>query len=145
MPINMQDQIVADLIDRLSVVADFGELVEEDNVLRIIDSDDGSLPDHLIIIHPAQTEELERAGHGSVRERVTLNITAITRERYATPALRGARLAIKCVLAGTNAGIKIAGVQTAAFNPETPMPAGPGQRWSAHVMPLQITYIQPLK
>ncbi|QJD58194.1 hypothetical protein HG264_04315 [Pseudomonas sp. gcc21] len=145
MPTDMQHQIITDILDRLAAVPDFGALVEEDNVMRIIDADDTSLPDRFIIVQPGITEEIERAGQGSVRERLTLNITPITRTRHAGTALRGARLAIKCALAGVSAGIRISGVQTAAFQPETPMLAGPGQRWSAHVMPLQITYIQPLK
>lgn len=145
MPIDMQDEIINDLIVRLAAIPEWGDLVEEGNVLRIIDAEDVSLPDRFIIIQPGVTEEVERAGQGSVRERWTLNITPITRERHSGPALRSARLGIKAALAGVNAGIRIAGMQTAVFQQETPMPAGAGRRWSAHVMPLQVTYIQPLK
>lgn len=145
MPINMQQVIFEDIAQRLAAIPDWGALVEEDNVLHLIDSDDQTLPDRFIIIQPGITEELERAGQGSVRERWTLTITPITRMRGAASQLRAARLAIKQALAGVNAGIKINGVQTVAFQPETPMLADAGRRWSVQAMPLQITYIQPLK
>lgn len=145
MPINMQQLILDDIANRLKAIPVWGEMVEEDNVLRLIDSDDQTLPDQFIIIQPGITEEVERAGAGSVRERWTLTITPMTRLRTAGKALREARLAIKAVLAGTHAGIKVSGVQHVAFQGETPMLADPGRRWSVHAMPLQITYIQPLK
>lgn len=146
MPItNMQQLILEDIVQRLGAIPVWGELVEEDNVLRLIDSDDQALPDRFIVIQPGITEEVERAGHGSVRERWTLTITPMTRVRGAGSALREARLAIKTVLAGVNAGIKVSGLQQAAFQAETPMLADSGRRWSVQAMPLQITYIQPLK
>ena len=123
----------------------FGALVGEDSVLRVLDSDDETLPDDFIVIQPGHTEEVERAGSGSVRERVTLNITAITRRREFAPALRAARLAGKVALPGVKAGLGIQGVQSAAFQSETPMPPGEGRRWACHVLPLQITYLQSLK
>src|SRR5690606_36073163 len=107
--------------------------------------DDQTLPDRFIVIQPGQTEEVERAGSGSVRERWTLTITPITRVRGAAAALREARLAIKAVLAGVNAGIKVSGLQQTEFMTETPMLADAGRRWSVQAMPLQVTYIQPLK
>ncbi|MCQ4297498.1 hypothetical protein NAU58_18120 [Pseudomonas stutzeri] len=145
MLIDMQSAIVAEVIARLGVVPSFGGLVFEDSVLRILDSDDETLPDDFIVIQPGQTVEVERAGSGSVRERVTLNVTAITRRRGFAPALRAARLAIKVALPGTKAGLTTQGVQTASFQTETPMPPGEGRRWACHVLPLQITYLQPLK
>lgn len=145
MTINMQQLILDDIVNRLKSIPVWGEMVEEDNVLRLIDSDDQALPDRFIVIQPGQTEEAERAGHGSVRERWTLTITPMTRGRAAAATLREARLAIKTVLAGVNAGIKVSGLQHAAFMTETPMLAEAGRRWSVHAMPLQITYIQPLK
>jgi len=145
MPIDMQSAIVAELLARLGAVPSFGALVFEDSVLRVIDSADEALPDDFIVIQPGQTEELERAGSGSVRERVTLNVTAITRRRDFALALRSARLAVKVALSGVKAGLGSQGVQSAAFQPETPMPPGEGRRWACHVLPLQITYLQPLK
>ena len=140
---DLQSEIIAQLLTLLAGVPLFGALVFEDSVLRIIDSSDDSLPDDCIVIQPGQTEELERAGVGSVRERVTLNITAITRRRDFAPALRAARLAIKSALAGRSASLTVANVQSAAFQTETPMPPGEGRRWACHVLPLQVTYIQP--
>lgn len=148
MPIDMQSAIVAEVIARLAAVPSFGDLVFEDSVLRVIDSADDSLPDDLIVMQPGATEELERSSPspGSVRERVTLNLTAITRRRDFAPVLRAARLGIKVALAGQKGGLAQQGVQIVAFaTPETPMPPGEGRRWACHVMPLQITYLQPLK
>lgn len=145
MPINMQQLILDDIVTRLEAIPVWGEMVEEDNVLRLIDSDDQTLPDRFIVIQPGQTEEVERVGSGSVRERWTLTITPITRVRGAAAALREARLAIKSALAGVNAGIKVSGLQQAEFMTETPMLADAGRRWSVQAMPLQVTYIQPLK
>lgn len=145
MPINMQQLILDDIVTRLEAIPVWGELVEEDNVLRLIDTDDQTLPDRFIVIQPGQTEEVERVGSGSVRERWTLTITPITRGRGAAAALREARLAIKTALAGVNAGIKVSGLQQTEFMTETPMLADAGRRWSVQAMPLQVTYIQPLK
>ncbi|TKD46041.1 hypothetical protein [Azotobacter chroococcum] len=145
MSIDLQSAIVAELLARLADVPEFGELVIEDSVLRILDAEDETLPDDLIVVQPGQTEEVERIGQGSVRERVTLNVTLMTRRRQFATALRAARLAVKVALPGAKAGLTVTGVQQAAFQPESPMPPGEGRRWAAHVMPLQITYIQPLK
>src|SRR5687767_6245705 len=98
MPIDLQSAIVAELIARLADVPEFGALVLKDSVLRILDAEDDGLPDDLIVVQPGQTEEVERIGQGSVRERVTLNLTAMTRRRQFAPALRAARLAIKVAL-----------------------------------------------
>lgn len=145
MPIDMQSAIVAELIQRLLAGAAFGSEVVEDSVLRVLDSGDEALPDDFIIIQPGQTEEVERIGPGGVRERVTLNITAITKQRGFAPVLRAARLGIKVALAGTKGGFTTQGVTHVAFLSETPMPPGEGRRWAAHVMPIQVTYQQPLK
>lgn len=145
MPIDMQFVIVSQLIARLEAVDSFGVLVLEDSVLRVLDSADDTLPDDFIIIQPGATEEIERIGPGGVRERMTLNITAITKRRDFAPALRAGRLGIKVALPGTKAGLVTTGIQLASFQAETPMPPGEGRRWAAHVMPLQITYVQPLK
>lgn len=145
MPIDMQSAIVAELMERLARPAVFGGEVFEDSVLRVLDSADEALPDDFIVIQPGQTEEVERIGPGSVRERMTLNMTAITKRRDFAAVLRGARLAIKVALPGSKAGITVPGVQLAEMQTETPMPPGEGRRWAAHVMPIQITYVQPLK
>lgn len=146
MPTDIQSEIIAELIKLLGVVESFGAEVLEDNVLRVIDAEDTSgLRDDFIIVQPGQTEEVERQTGGSVREAVTLNITAITRRRSAGALLRDARLGIKCALPGPKAGLTTQGVQKVAFLPETPMPAGEGRRWACHVMPVQVTYVQPLK
>lgn len=145
MPIDMQSAIVAELITCLAAVDSFGGLVFEDSVLRVIDSDDETLPDDVIVIQPGATEEVERIGPGGVRERMTLNITAITRRRDFAPVLRAARLGIKVALPGSKGGLVAHGIQLVSFQAETPMPPGEGRRWAAHVMPLQVTYVQPLK
>lgn len=145
MPIDMQSAIVAEVIARLAAVPEFGGLVFEDSVLRVLDSDDETLPDDFIVIQPGATEELERIGMGGVRERMTLNVTAITKRRDFAPVLRAGRLGIKVALPGIKAVLVTAGIQLASFQAETPMPPGEGRRWAAHVMPLQITYVQPLK
>lgn len=145
MPIDMQSVIVSELIACLAVVPSFGDLVFEDSVLRVIDSDDETLPEDFIVIQPGATEEVERIGPGSVRERVTLNITAVTRRREFAAPLRAARLGIKVALPGTKAGLAIQGVQLAAFQTETPLPPGEGRRWAAHVLPIHVTYVQTLK
>lgn len=146
MPTDIQSEIIAELIKLLAVVESFGAEVIEDNVLRVIDAEDTSgLRDDFIIIQPGQTEEVERQTGGSVREAVTLNITAITRRRGSGSLLRTARLGIKCALPGPKAGLTTQGVQKVTFLPETPMPAREGQRWACHVMPIQVGYVQPLK
>lgn len=145
MPIDMQSAIVAEVIARLAAVDSFGGRVFEDSVLRVIDSADDTFPDDFIVIQPGTTEEVERQAGGGVRERVILNITCITKRRDFAVHLRAARLGIKVVLPGTKAGLTTQGVQLAAFQTETPMPPGPGRSWACHVLPVQITYVQPLK
>lgn len=144
-PIDMQSAIFAELAALLASVPSFGALVVEDDVLRVIDSDDEGLPDDLIILQPGSTEEFERAASTSVRERLIVNITLMTRRRDYLARLRAGRLAVKVLLAGTKLGLKQQGVQQGAFQPETPMAPRNGRRWAAQVMPVQIPYVQPLK
>lgn len=145
MVIDVQSNLMIELQALLGSVPGFGTSVFEDSVLRVLDSADPEMPDRFIVLQPGATEEIERAGQGSVRERTTVNITLITKERNFAPALRAGRVAVKVALAGTKAGLAERGVQGAVFVTETPMPPGQGRSWAAHVMPLQITYVQPLK
>ncbi|WP_010490769.1 hypothetical protein [Pseudomonas sp. S9] len=147
MPKDIQSEIVAEVIARLAVVDLFGSQVLEESVMRVIDAEDTEgLPDEFIIIQQGGTAEIDRAAGGaSVREQVTLNITAITRQRGFAPLLRAGRIGIKAALPGTKGGLTTTGVQQVAFQPETPMPPAEGRRWACHVMPLLVTYVQPLK
>lgn len=145
-PIDMQSAILAALLDRLATVPTFGAEVIEDSVLRILDADDTGIPDELIVIQPGQTETVEDIGAPSIRERVTFNITLMTRQRRSAALLRAGRLAVKVALQGHSAGLDaVRGVQQVEWQTETPMPAGDGHRWSCQVMPLQVTYVQQLK
>jgi len=146
MPIDLQSALVAALLARLEEVPEFGAKVLEDSVLRLLDAEDETLPDNLIVIQPGQTETLEYVGGSSVRERLTLNITLMTRKHQFAPRLRYGRLSVKVALQGHRAGLDaVRGIQEIKWMSETPMPAGEGRRWSCQVMPLQITYIQQLK
>lgn len=148
MPVDMQSAIVAELIACLSSVPVFGALVFEDGVLRVLDSADESLPDEFIVIQQGPTEELERAAGsgGSAREKVTLSIAPMCRLPDFGRRLRAARLAIKVALQGHKGGLTCQGVQAVSFDtPEAPAPPGSGRRWACHVVPIQITYIQPFK
>lgn len=137
---NVQQHILDELTAILQTVPDFGELVFEDSVMRVIDADDEELPDCFIVIQPGVTDEVERVGKNSLRERTTFNVTLVTRTHAFAPLLRAARLTVKSKLAGRHAGLT--GVQSAQFLSDTPMPPAPGQVLAAHVLPLQITYIQ---
>ena len=142
----MQSAIFAELLAMLASVPEFGAEVSEDDALRVIDAEDDTLPESLIVLQAGTTEEVERPpGPGSVRERVTINITLMTKQRNYGPALRAGRLGVKAALAGQKLGLVQQGVQLAAFQPETPMPPRSGRRWAAQVMPVQISYVQPLK
>lgn len=144
-PIDMQSAILAALRDTLARVPDFGAAVIEDSVPRILDAEDDGLPDELIVVQPGPTETVEYIGGSSIRERVTLNITLLTRRRHFAALLRAGRLAVKVALQGHGAGLAVRGVQQAEWQTETPMPAGDGRRWSCQVIPLQVTYVQQLK
>ena len=144
-PIDMQSAILAALLAKLASVPTFGAEVIEDSVLRILDAEDEGLRDELIVVQPGQTETVEYIGGSTVRERVTLNITLLTRRRQFAALMRAGRLAVKVALQGRFGGLDVSGVQAAELQTETPMPAGDGHRWSCQVMPLQVTYVQQLK
>lgn len=144
-PIDMQSATFAELQTLLASVPEFGAKVIEDDVLRVIDSDDQELPDCLIVLQPGPTEEVERQASNGVRERLIVNITLMTKQRGYLAALRAGRLAVKVQLAGQKLGLKQQGVQQGTFQPETPMAPRNGRRWAAQVMPVQILYVQPLK
>ena len=140
--IDMQTAVLDEVTVRLAAVPEFGGLVFEDSVMRVIDSEDQDLPQNFIIIQPGQTEEVERIGSGSLRERITLNITLVTQQRNFAAPLRAGRLAVKSLFAGRHVSLKAAKGQPASFLTETPMQPEAGRRFAAHVMPLQIGYIQ---
>lgn len=145
-PIDMQSAIIAALLDRLASVPDFGAKVVEDEVLRILDAeDDQGLPNDLIVVQPGQTEEVENPGFGSCTEKVTVNIVLMTRRRNFVPLLRAGRLGVKVALNEYRRWLGVRGVTGFVWQPDTPMPAGEGHRWSCRVMPLQITYTQHFK
>ena len=140
--IDAQTAILDEVISKLAAVPEFGMLVFEDSVMRVIDSEDQELPANFIIIQPGQTEEVERVASGSLRERFTLNITLVTSHRDFAAPLRAGRLAVKALFAGRHVLLAAAKGQPASFLTETPMPPQAGRRFAAHVMPLQITYVQ---
>ena len=144
-PTDVQSAILAALLAKLVSVPGFGAEVVEDSVLGIIDAEDQVRPDELIVVQPGPTETVEYIGGSSVRERVTLNVTLLTRKRAFAPLLRAGRLAVKVALQGHRADLDVRGLQTVEWQTETPMPAGDGHRWSCQVMPLQVTYVQQLK
>lgn len=139
-----QSLLIDELLNKLRALPVFGASVEEDFVQRVLDANDAELPETLIVVQSGDTEELERAGSGSVKERVTLNIALATRARNFAPVLRAGRLAIKTALPGTKAGLSAKGLVTGGFLADSLLPAGEGRRWSVRVMPLQLTYIQQL-
>ena len=145
MPADVQSLLLAELEQRLAVGPDFGALVFEDSVLRVLDEADPALPDSFIILQPGDTQELERVGPAGVREQTTVSVTLVTKLRAFAPALRSGRLAVKVALAGPKAGLTVQGVQQVAMPSESPLPPAPGRQWAAHVMQLQINYQQPLK
>lgn len=140
--IDTQSEILDEVISKLAAVPEFGARVFEGSVMRVIDSEDTELPSSFIIIQPGQTEEVERIGTGSLRERVTLNITLVTSKRDFAKPLRTGRLAVKALFAGRSISLAAAKGQPANFLTETPMPPEASRRFAAHVMPLQVTYVQ---
>lgn len=140
--IDTQSALLAEVISKLVTVPEFGVLVFEDSVMRVVDSEDPDLPPNFIIIQPGQTEEVERIGSASLRERVTLNITLVTNHRDFAAPLRAGRLAVKKLFAGRSVSLAAAKGQPAGFLTEMSMPPQAGRRFAAHVMPLQITYVQ---
>lgn len=137
-----QTELIEAVTSLLEYVPNFGTLVIEDSVYRVLDAEDSSLPDSFIVLQPGVTSEVERVGANSVREQHTLNITLVTRQRDFAGSLRAGRYGVKRLLSGRKAGLSAQLVQEAGFQAETPMPPEPGRSFAAHVMPLQITYIQ---
>lgn len=77
---------------------------------------------------------------------MVINIVLVSKRRQYAAGLRALRLAVKVATAGQRCGLEtVSGITAAGFQPETPTPPADGRRWAAHVMPLQITYVQPLQ
>lgn len=141
---DVQSEIITALQTLLAPVGQ----VEEGDVRSMFDADDDSLPDSFIILQPGETIELNQQGSprmpGSLREQFTINIIPATLRRQYAAELRALRLAVKVATAGHLAGLRVQGVQSAGFATQTTVPPEAGRRWAFHVMPLQITYVQPL-
>jgi hypothetical protein len=146
MPIrDLQSEIISALSMLLSGVAD----VEEGDVRAIFDSDDDSRPDEFIILQPGTTIEVQSGAPrmpNSLQEQMVVTIVLVSKKRQYAPGLRALRLAVKIATRGAKCGLEgVAGVGSAGFQQETPTLPGEGRRWAARVMPLQVTYTQPLK
>lgn len=140
-----QSEIFAQLKDLLALVPLFGGAVIEGSVLRVLDAEDPGQADDLIILQETSTtEEGDRVPNAACKEVLSLSIVAATRRRDGLPDLRAARLAIKRVLKGHKAGLTVEGVIKVRWEAETPLFPSEGRRWSARVIPLAITYTQPL-
>lgn len=141
---DLQSGIIAALKSQLADVAQ----VEEGDVRTMFDAEDASLPDSFIVLQSGETIELSSGNSprmpGSVREQFTINLIPVTRKRAYAAELRALRLAIKIATAGHLAGLSVRGVQAAVFASQSTVPPESGRRWAFHVMPLQITYVQPL-
>lgn len=140
--------IQSEVIDALLVLlAPVGQ-VEEGDVRAIFDSEDDSLPDEFIVLQPGTTEEVLNGKprmQSSVPETTVINIVLVSKLRKYARGLRAKRLAVKVATRGLKCGLeRIGGLASAGFLQETPTRPGDGRRWAAHVMPLQVTYIQPL-
>lgn len=142
---DLQSEIISALIILLSGIAE----VEEGDVRAIFDSEDEGLSDEFIILQPGTTSEVQSPVPrmpGSVQEQMVVNIVLVSKKRQYAPGLRALRLAVKVATSGQKCGLeKVTGVGSAGFQPETPTLPGEGRRWAARVMPLQVTYTQPLK
>lgn len=141
---NVQDEIITALQTLLAPIAQ----VEEGDVRAIFDTEDDGLPDEFIVLQPGTTTEnlgqhprMER----SVPEEMVVSVVLVSKKRLYAPGLRTLRLAVKVATKGASGGLKVAGVSRAQFLQETPTRPQAGARWAAHVMPLQITYTQPLE
>ncbi|WP_043309558.1 hypothetical protein [Pseudomonas sp. ML96] len=145
MPEDIQSLLIAEVLGKLRAIPEFGESVEEEFIQRVLDADDSTLPGTQIVVQSGDTEELDRVGPGAVKERLTLHIALLTTVRDFGPKLRAGRLAIKCALAGTHAGLSVKGLVEAKFGPDELRPSRDGRRWAIRVMPLQLTYSQKLK
>ncbi|MGF6695218.1 hypothetical protein M2318_005319 [Metapseudomonas resinovorans] len=139
-----QSEIIEQLKILLAGVPSFGAEVVEDSVLGVFDSEDDSLPDDLIILQETATEEGERTGTASCKEKLSLSIVPTTKRRNYMPLLRKARLDIKRALKGVKAGLTVPGVVTVSWPAETPLYPRDGRRFASRVIPLEITYTQPL-
>ena len=142
---DVQSEIITALQALLGPVAQ----VEEGDVRSIFDADDASYPDEFIVLQLGVTEEVlgtHPRMPNSVPERAVFNIVLVSKKRQYAAGLRAMRLAVKVATAGHQCGlVGVAGITAAGFQPETPTHPGEGRRWAAHVMPLQISYLQPLK
>lgn len=142
---DLQSEIISALSILLSGVAE----VEEGDVRAIFDSDDDSRPDEFIILQPGTTSEVQSVAPrmpNSVQEQMVVSIVLVSKKRQYAPGLRALRLAVKIATGGPKCGLAgVAGVASAGFQQETPTLPGEGRRWAARVMPLQVSYTQPLK
>lgn len=141
--------VQSEIITALQVLlADVGH-VEEGDVRSIFDADDASYPDEFIVLQPGDTDEVlgpHPRMPNSVPERTVINIVLVSKQRQYGAGLRAMRLAVKVATAGRVCGLEgVLGVTAAGFQTETPSRPDKGRRWAAHVMPLQISYLQPLK
>lgn len=142
---DVQSEIITDLKLLLSPLAE----VLEGDVRVMFDSEDDDLPDSFIVLQPGDTLELPQQQNvrmdKSVREQFTLNIIPVSRLRDYAAELRRLRLAVKRATAGQLAGLDVKGIQSVLFGASSPVPPQSGRRWAFYPMPLQITYVQPLK
>ena len=142
---DIQSEIIADL---QVLLAPIGQ-VEEGDVRAIFDSEDPDLPDEFIVLQPGTTEEVLNGRPrmlNSVPETAVFNIVLASKKKKYAPGLRAMRLAVKVAMRGQKCGLeRIGGLASAGFMQETPTRPGDGRRWAAHVMPLQVTYTQPLQ
>lgn len=141
--------VQSEIIQRLQALLEPFARVEEGDVRAIFDAEDDGLPEEFIILQPGSTEEL-LGNHprmpNSLPERVVINLVLVSKKRQYAAGLRALRLAVKVATAGQRCGLEaVAGISAASFQQETPTRPADGRRWAAHVMPLQITYTQPLK
>lgn len=142
---DVQSEIIAALQALLGAVSP----VEEGDVRALFDADDDGRPDEFIVLQPGDTEEVTGPHPrmaGSVPERTVINIVLVSKKRQYSSMLRAMRLAVKVATAGRSCGLDgVSGITAVGFQTETPARPAEGRRWAAHVMPLQITYIQPLR
>lgn len=142
---DLQSEIITGLELLLSPLAE----VMEGDVRVMFDSEDDGLPESFIVLQPGDTLEIPQQQNvrmdKSVREQFTINIIPVTRLHQYAAELRRLRLAIKQATAGQQAGLRVQGLQFASFAASSPVPPEPGRRWAFYPMPLQVTYVQPLK
>lgn len=121
--------------------------VEEGDVRAIFDAEDDGMPDEFIVLQPGATDDASNGRPrmpGSVLEQVVINIVLVSKKRNFAPGLRALRLGVLVATAGQTAGLNVRGVGSARFLQQTPTYPQAGRRWAAHVMPLEVTYTQPL-